>query len=117
MILYCNNCCIENRKGRNHESVHGPGAFYDLDPGDPPQSVANAQECLVATRLPNGLITFGRFRFTHEGPGQIGGQLVRVFYGHLIETNGPYPQTQAVNVEPTFFNVNGAFNRWKTLLK
>jgi hypothetical protein len=123
MILYCNNCCLAGgREGKDHEAQHGVGAFFDLW-NEPEDHVAGldlnlkaAMECFVATRKA-GKITFTKFRFSVERPGEIEGKPCRVFFGERIRFSRPYSQTDAAHVYPIFFNELGRFNRWKAILR
>src|SRR5205814_3174365 len=110
-------------EGKNHEAVHGPGAFFDLWYEPEEKHVANLDEnlrpgleCIVATRR-RDQITFRWYRFINEKLGMIDGKRCRVFYGTRFKVSRAYSKVDAAHLQPIFFNSEGNFNQWKALLK
>lgn len=112
MPIFFNNC-----RGRDHASLFGTGAFYDLNRHGRQAKMATnlrqGDECVVATPDADGHILFGWFAFTHETimPAE-DGVGVRVMFGEWLRSER-LTRDDAIATEPysVFFNVNGHFKR------
>jgi hypothetical protein len=104
-MLYLNNC-----DGKDHAELYGKDAFFDLYVEDSqPKKLVPNQECVVATRTPEGQITFSWFSFSRRSKNIFRGRDCKVFRGNLTRKLGPYSQTKAASVIPAFFTKNGDF--------
>ena len=118
--FFLNNC-----RGRDHLSLYGNGAFYDLNLTGPKATmatdIAEGDKCLVATRDskqpkgPHGIISFSWFVFSHEKVCRAEeGARVRVFFGECLGseklTKSEAASTDRNNIS-IFFKRNGHFKR------
>ena len=116
--FFLNNC-----RGRDHLSLYGNGAFYDLNLTGPKATmvtdIAEGDKCLVATRDSkqpkgtHGIICFSWFVFSHEKCYQAeNGARVRVFFGEYLRSKN-LTKNEAAKTElyEIFFNCKGHFKQ------
>ena len=112
MPVFFNNC-----RARDHVSIYGENAFYDLNRTGKQAEMATdlkrGEECVVATPNEDGDIEFVWFSFTQEKimPDE-DGIATRVQFGKRLRSE-TRSKTDAAETEPysVFFNVDGHFKR------
>lgn len=112
MLVLFNNC-----RRRDHATVYGDGAFYDLDgnarPGHRVPSVAPGTQCVVATPAGDGRIAFAWFHFLREeilpDENDVAG---RVFFGRCVGAQ-ILSRDEATQAAPycEFFDARGHFRQ------
>ena len=118
--FFLNNC-----RGRDHRSLYGEEAFYDLNltglKATMATDIAEGDKCLVATRDskqpkgPHGIICFSWFVFSYEKVCRAeDGARVRVFFGEYLGSE-ELSKSKAVSTDRNnisiFFNCNGHFKQ------
>jgi hypothetical protein len=112
MPRFFNNC-----RCRDHASLYGPDAFYDLNltglQATKARDIAKGDECVVATPDGNGNIVFAWLTFTRQDlrPNPTAnGERVRVFYGTHVRSKR-LTKTAAARTQPyaIFFDKRGNF--------
>lgn len=108
---------FNNSRDRNHESLYGRGAFFDLSLHGRQASMARDMkrdaQCVVATPDSAGRIAFGHWLFEKEvRMTDEDNAPVRVFFGRLTRVES-MTRAEAVASEQYggFFNVKGHFKR------
>jgi hypothetical protein len=112
MPVFFNNC-----EGRDHATLYGPGAFYDLETtGTHAQLAKDLQqgtECVVATQSANKQVTFRWFSFFREDvlPAEDRSP-TRVFFGQELRSETmSKAAAAATEAYAAFFDVNGNFKQ------
>ena len=111
-VIYFNNC-----KGRDHCTIYGGGAFFDLNVAGPQSKQALnlpvGQECVVASYADDRRIVFNWYALARETiqPDEKNADC-RVFFGDLLSTE-TLQKSKAARAEryKAFFDVNGHFKR------
>lgn len=113
MTVNFNNC-----RCRDHASLYGKGAFYDLNTTGLQAAMATdltpGEKCVVAS-YDDGSVVFTWFTFSNETlepDPEDPKTMVRVFYGKPIKSER-LSKTKAAKTKPysVFFNVRGDFKR------
>jgi hypothetical protein len=112
MPRFFNNC-----RRRDHVSIYGENAFYDLNrTGKQAEMAADlkrGEECIVATPNEDGDIEFVWFAFSDEKiMSDNNGVPTRVQFGKRLRSE-TLSKAEAAETRPyaVFFNVNGDFKR------
>jgi hypothetical protein len=112
MPRFFNNC-----RRRDHVSIYGENAFYDLNrfgkQADMATDLKRGEECIVATPNGDGNVEFVWFSFTEEKIMPDENDVpTRVQFGKRLRAE-TLSKTEAAETEPyaVFFNVNGDFKR------
>jgi len=110
-VVYFNNC-----KNRDHATIFGEGAFFDLVATGPQARMALNlsidQKCVVASNPTGSQVVFGWYALTSEEVLLDGDTECRVFFGTLLSTE-TMTKSKAAQTKrfAAFFNVNGYFKR------